>query len=362
MKKKIETEQGDKTKSLQCAIDYITKTFGKGSILNGLDKVDPSECLPTNIFSLDRALGGGFGKGRISEIFGPAASGKTSIALQLIANTQKNNGLCAFIDAEHELNQSLAQNMGVDMNKLLISQPTSAEETLQIARTLCTSGALDLIVVDSVAAMVPQTELEGLVGDQKMASVARLMSQFLRQVKGIASKTGTHLLMINQIRMKIGVMFGSPEVTSGGEALKFYAAQRIRISSKKMKNEGGEIPGQTAHIVVVKNKLCAPFKEADIVLEYGKGFNEVRDLITVASQVGIIKKSGAWLNYKDVRLGCGLSNTVKAISDNSELLKEIKETLLSGDYDAVTPEPKEEEEKEFKDIIETDGETETKDL
>lgn len=310
--------------ALGLAIASIHKQFGKGSIQTMNDDVIPGiEFISTGSVSLDRALGGGIAKGRVAEIYGPESVGKTTLTLSIIAECQKAGGTAAFIDAEHALDLTYAQKLGVDVSSLLISQPDSGEQALEIADTLSRSGAVDMIVIDSVAALVPRAEIEGDMGDSHMGLQARLMSQAMRKLTAISSNTC--IIFINQIRMKIGVVFGNPETTTGGNALKFYSSQRIELRSpvSGIIKEGDVIIGRDIKAKIVKNKCFPPFRTAIIPLIFGKGFDKHLDLLVLASELGVIEKSGSWYSYQNEKLGQGISNAAITLENSPDLFKEI---------------------------------------
>ena len=313
-----------KQKALSLAMDQITKQFGDGSImkLGEAKKVDV-ELLPSGALSLDLALGGGYPKGRIIEIYGPESSGKTTLTLHAIAEIQKQGGTAAFIDAEHALDPSYAKKLGVDTENLLVSQPDNGEQALEIAETLVRSNAVDLIVVDSVAALTPQAEIDGDMGDSHMGLQARLMSQALRKLTGIINKSKATVIFINQIRMKIGVMFGNPETTTGGNALKFYASVRMDIRRTGQIKVGDDILGNRTKVKVVKNKIAPPFRIAEFDIMYNEGISKTGDILDLAVQHGIVAKSGAFSKYNDETIGQGRDKTKEFLKQNPELLAEI---------------------------------------
>jgi len=319
----------EKKKALETAITQIEKSCGKGSIMR-MDKSSKLdvEVIPSGVFSLDIALGvGGFPKGRVIEIFGPEGGGKTTVSLQAIAEAQKRGGIAAFIDAEHALSPVYAQKLGVDINNLLISQPDYGEQALEIAETLIRSGAVDIIVIDSVAALVPKAEIEGEMGDFQVGLQARLMSKALRKLTAIIGKGKTVMIFINQLREKIGIMFGNPEVTPGGRALKFYSSVRLEVrASEKIKVED-RIIGTKVKVKVVKNKVAPPFREALFTLIHGEGISKAADLLDTSISTGIVDKSGAWFTYKEEKIGQGWENSVKALQENRELSKKIENEL-----------------------------------
>lgn len=313
-----------KAKALGLAMDQISKQFGEGSImkLGEAHKVD-IELIPSGALSLDLALGGGYPKGRILEVYGPESSGKTTLTLHAIAEVQKNGGTAAFIDAEHALDPSYARKLGVDTDNLLVSQPDNGEQALEIAETLVRSNAVDLVVVDSVAALVPQAEIEGDMGDSHMGLQARLMSQALRKLTGIINRSKTTVIFINQIRMKIGVMFGNPETTTGGNALKFYASVRLDIRRTGQIKVGDDILGNRTKVKVVKNKIAPPFRIAEFDIMYNEGISKTGDILDLAVQHGIVGKSGAWFDYNDEKIGQGRDKTKEFLKQNPKVLAEI---------------------------------------
>lgn len=317
-----------KLKALGLAMDQITKQFGDGSImkLGEAHKVDV-ELIPSGALSLDIALGGGYPKGRIIEIYGPESSGKTTLSLHAIAEVQRRGGTAAFIDAEHALDPSYAKRLGVDTDNLLVSQPDNGEQALEIAETLVRSNAVDLIVVDSVAALVPQAEIDGDMGDSHMGLQARLMSQALRKLTGIINKSKATVIFINQIRMKIGVMFGNPETTTGGNALKFYASVRIDIRRTGQIKEGENIMGNRTKVKIVKNKIAPPFRIAEFDIMYNEGISNTGDVLDLAVQHGVVGKSGAWFDYKDGKIGQGREATKRYLKENPEILSEIEQKV-----------------------------------
>ena len=324
----------NKSKALNAALSQIEKQFGKNSVMRlGDNTVQAIEAVSTGSLGLDIALGiGGLPKGRIVEIYGPESSGKTTLTLQVIAECQKAGGTAAFIDAEHALDPQYAQKLGVDIDNLLVSQPDHGEQALEIADMLVRSGAVDLIVVDSVAALTPKAEIEGEMGDSHMGLQARLMSQALRKITGNAKRSNCMVIFINQIRMKIGVMFGSPETTTGGNALKFYASVRLDIRRIGQVKEGDEIIGNETRVKVVKNKMAPPFREALFQIVYGKGTNRLGELVDLASSQDIVQKSGAWYAYKGSKIGQGKSNVVRYFEENptiaAEIDKQVRDLLL----------------------------------
>lgn len=317
-----------KKQALDLAIQQITKQFGTGSIMKlGESRKIDVELLPSGSISLDLALGGGYPKGRIIEIYGPESSGKTTLALHAIAEIQKEGGQAAFIDAEHALDPAYAKKIGVDTDNLFISQPDNGEQALEICETLVRSGAVDLIVVDSVAALVPQAEIDGDMGDAQMGLQARLMSQAMRKLTAIISKSKATVIFINQIRMKIGVMFGNPETTTGGNALKFYASVRMDIRRIGQIKDGDEIAGNRTKVKVVKNKIAAPFRVAEFDIMYNEGISKVGDVLDLAVQKGILEKSGAFLKYKGATLAQGREAAKNVLKEKPELLAEIEQQV-----------------------------------
>ncbi len=314
-----------KMKALGLAMDQITKQFGDGSImkLGEAKKVDV-ELLPSGALSLDLALGGGYPKGRIIEIYGPESSGKTTLTLHAIAEIQKQGGTAAFIDAEHALDPAYAKKLGVDTDDLLVSQPDNGEQALEIAETLVRSNAVDLIVVDSVAALVPQAEIDGDMGDSHMGLQARLMSQALRKLTGIINKSKATVIFINQIRMKIGVMFGNPETTTGGNALKFYASVRMDIRRIGQLKVGEDIIGNRTKVKIVKNKIAPPFRVAEFDIMYNEGISKTGDVLDLAAERNVVGKAGAWYDYKDAKIGQGREAVKKYLKENPEVLSEIE--------------------------------------
>jgi recombination protein RecA len=316
----------DKLKAAETALTQIERQFGKGSIMRlGAKEFTAVSAISTGSIGVDAALGvGGVPRGRIIEIFGPESSGKTTLSLHVIAEAQRTGGLAAFVDAEHALDAEYAKKLGVDIDNLLVSQPDSGEQALEIAEMLVRSGAIDVVVIDSVAALVPRAELEGEMGDMQMGLQARLMSQALRKLTGIVSKSRTCLVFINQIREKIGVMFGSPETTSGGRALKFYSSVRLDIRRTNQIKEGEEVVGSRVKVKVVKNKVAAPFRQAEFDVGYGEGISKTGELIDFGIEHKIIEKSGSWFSYGDMRLGQGRENAKLFIKENPDLASEIE--------------------------------------
>ena len=320
----------DRLKALDLAVGQIEKQFGKGSIMRLGQKggIAPIEVIPTGAISIDYALGiGGMPRGRVVEIYGPESSGKTTLALQVIAQAHKVGGLAAFVDAEHALDSAYARKLGVDLDSLLVSQPDNGEQALEIVEVLVRSGSVDVVVVDSVAALVPRAEIEGEMGDSQMGLQARLMSQALRKLTGVVSKSKTCLIFINQLREKIGVMFGNPETTTGGRALKFYASVRVDIRRIAAIKDGDMVTGGRTRVKVVKNKLAPPFREAEFDVMYGEGISREGDLLDLAVEHKIVEKSGAWFAYGGERLGQGRENSKGFLRDNPDVLRVIEERV-----------------------------------
>jgi len=344
----------DRDKALDTALAQIDKQFGKGSIMRlGSDERAPVEVIPTGSIALDVALGiGGLPKGRIVEIYGPESSGKTTVALHAIANCQKAGGVAVFIDAEHALDPEYAKALGVDIDALLVSQPDTGEQALEIADTLIRSGSIDIIVIDSVAALVPRAEIEGEMGDSHMGLQARLMSQALRKLTGVLSNTKTTAIFINQLREKIGVFFGSPETTAGGKALKFYASVRLDVRRIETLKDGQEAVGNRTRVKVVKNKMASPFKQAEFDIIYGLGISREGSLLDFGVEQEIVKKSGAWYTYEGEQLGQGKENSRNYLLDNPALADEIEQKIKSklgiGVPRAVADLPEEEQAAELK--------------
>ena len=331
--------EDNKTKALETALGLIEREFGTGSIMRlGDNKTIDIEEISTGSLGLDIALGiGGLPKGRIIEIYGPESSGKTTLALQVVASAQKKEGICAFIDAEHALDPVYAKNLGVDVDKLLVSQPDAGEQALEIADTLVKSGAVDVLVIDSVAALVPKAELEGDMGDTHVGLQARLMSQALRKLTSSIAKTNAMVIFINQIRMKIGIMFGSPETTTGGNALKFYSSVRLDIRRIGQIKDKDQIVGNQTRVKVVKNKVAPPFKVVEFDIIYGEGISKEGEIIDVGVLSGIVEKSGSWYSYNGERIGQGRENAKKFLLDNAEISNEI-EDLIRGKNKTVEDE------------------------
>ncbi|HEY3128343.1 MAG TPA: recombinase RecA [Acidobacteriota bacterium] len=322
-------DKSAKTRAIETALTQIERQFGKGSIMKlGDQPVQAVPVISSGSLSVDAALGiGGFPRGRVVEIFGPESSGKTTIALQVIAEAQKKGGAAAFIDAEHAMDAGYAQKLGVNIGELLVSQPDSGEQALEIAEVLVRSGALDVLVVDSVAALVPKAELEGEMGDSHMGLQARLMSQAMRKLTGIVSKSNTCLIFINQIREKIGVMFGNPETTTGGRALKFYASIRVEIRRVASLKEGDQVVGNRTKVKIVKNKLAPPFREAEFDILYGEGISKEGDLLDVGVEKKVIEKSGSWFAFNGERLGQGRENARQFLKENPDISKTVASRL-----------------------------------
>nr|WP_315104480.1 recombinase RecA [uncultured Catonella sp.] len=358
-KEKVINTNGDKKKALEAAIAQIEKDFGKGSIMKlgaGLEKMNV-EVVPTGCLSIDLALGlGGIPKGRIIEVYGPESSGKTTVALHMVAEVQKSGGIAGFIDAEHALDPVYAKAIGVNIDELYISQPDSGEQALEITETMVRSGAVDIVIVDSVAALVPKAEIDGDMGDSHVGLQARLMSQALRKLTSVISKTNCTVVFINQLREKIGVMFGSPETTTGGRALKFYASIRMDVRKADVIKQGGEVVGNRTKIKVVKNKIAPPFKEAQFDIMFGKGISRTGDVLDIAVEDNIVIKSGAWFSYNGEKIGQGRENVKIYLENNPDVFKEIETKVreLHSNKTAVvsTEDPvleKDEEQEEFVD-------------
>jgi recombination protein RecA len=324
--KSLKEQNKEKLKALQVTIDKIEKTYGKGAIMKmGDTPIEEIEVISTGSVGLDAALGvGGFPKGRIIEIYGPESSGKTTIAIHAIAEAQKAGGIAAFIDAEHAFDRLYAQKLGVDTENLLISQPDNGEQALEIAENLIRSGAIDIIVIDSVAALTPKSEIEGEMGDSKMGLQARLMSQALRKLTGTINKTNCCCIFINQLREKIGVMFGNPETTTGGNALKFYASVRLDIRRTGQLKDGDSVFGNRVKVKVIKNKVAPPFRIAEFDILYGEGISKIGEIIDIGVDLNIIKKSGSWFSYAETKLGQGRDSVKQILADNPELADEIE--------------------------------------
>ncbi|MCR5233825.1 MAG: recombinase RecA [Lachnospiraceae bacterium] len=332
-------EREEKLKALEVALSKIEKEYGKGSVMKLGDTANHMnvETIPTGSLSLDIALGlGGIPKGRIIEIYGPESSGKTTVTLHMIAEVQKRGGIAGFIDAEHALDPVYARNIGVDIDNLYISQPDNGEQALEITETMVRSGAVDIIVVDSVAALVPKAEIDGDMGDSHVGLQARLMSQALRKLTAVISKSNCTVIFINQLREKVGVMFGNPETTTGGRALKFYSSVRLDVRRIESLKQGGEVIGNRTRVKVVKNKIAPPFKEAEFDIMFGKGISMVGDIVDLAANTDIINKSGAWYSYNGQKIGQGRENTKLYLEQNPEMLAEVEAKVrehfgLNGD-------------------------------
>ena len=322
-------ENAEKRKALEVAMSQIEKQFGKGSVMKlGEYKAMEVEAIPTGALSLDIALGiGGVPRGRIIEVFGPESSGKTTLALHIIAEAQKMGGEAAFIDAEHALDPVYARKLGVDIDNLIVSQPDTGEQALEITEALVRSGALDVVVVDSVAALVPKAEIDGEMGDSHMGLQARLMSQALRKLAGAINKSKTVLIFINQLREKIGVMFGNPETTTGGRALKFYASVRMDIRKTEMMKQDGQVIGNRVRVKVIKNKVAPPFREAEFDVLYGKGISKVGNILDMAVNLDIVEKSGAWVSYNGQRISQGRENAKRYLEEHPDIMDEIEKKV-----------------------------------
>ena len=322
----------EKLKALRATMDKIEKSYGKGSIMKmGDDHVEEVSVIPSGSIGLDAALGvGGFPRGRVIEIYGPESSGKTTLAIHAIAEAQKTGGIAAFIDAEHAFDRFYAEKLGVDVENLYISQPDSGEQALEIAEQLIRSSAIDIIVIDSVAALTPKAELEGEMGDSKMGLQARLMSQALRKLTAAINKTNTTCIFINQLRDKIGVMFGNPETTTGGNALKFYASVRLDIRRIGQLKDGDEIKGNQVRVKVVKNKVAPPFRKAEFDIMFGEGISRSGEIIDLGAELGVIKKSGSWYSYNETKLGQGRDASKQVIQDNPELAEELEGLIFAA--------------------------------
>ena len=319
-------QNAEKLKALQLTIDKLEKTYGKGSIMKLGDRaVVDIESIPSGSVALDMALGvGGYPRGRVVEIYGPESSGKTTLTIHAIAEVQKQGGIAAFIDAEHAFDQFYAESLGVDTENLFISQPDNGEQALEIADNLVRSGAIDMVVIDSVAALTPKSEIEGDMGDSRMGLQARLMSQALRKLTGTISRTGCTCIFINQLREKIGVMFGNPETTTGGNALKFYSSVRIDIRRSSQIKNGEEIIGNRTKVKIVKNKVAPPFRKVEFDIMYGKGISRSGEVVDMGVELGVVKKSGSWFSYGDTKLGQGRDAVKQLIEDNPELMEEME--------------------------------------
>ena len=337
--KKDDVKKDDRLKALDAALSQIEKQYGKGSVMKLGDTSHMQvETVPTGSLSLDIALGaGGVPKGRIVEIYGPESSGKTTVALHMVAEVQKRGGIAGFIDAEHALDPVYARNIGVDIDNLYISQPDNGEQALEITETMVRSGAVDIVIVDSVAALVPKAEFEGDMGDSHVGLQARLMSQALRKLTSVVSKTNCIVIFINQLREKIGVMFGNPETTTGGRALKFYASVRLDVRRTEALKQGGEVIGNHTKVKVVKNKIAPPFKEAEFDIMFGQGISTIGDILDLAANCGIVNKSGAWYAYNDAKIGQGRENAKQYLKENRQICDEI-ERKVRAYYGLPVPE------------------------
>src|SRR5580765_5481862 len=336
-----ERQEREKLKAVELAFSQIEKQFGKGSIMRLGQKgaIQPIDAIPTGAISIDYALGvGGVPRGRVVEIFGPESSGKTTLALQVIAEAHRGGGMAAFVDAEHALDAQYAQKLGVDLDNLLVSQPDNGEQALEIVEVLIRSKSVDVVVVDSVAAIVPKAEIEGEMGEAQMGLQARLMSQALRKLTGVVSKSKTSLIFINQLREKIGVMFGNPETTTGGRALKFYASVRVDIRRIASIKEGDVVVGSRTKVKVVKNKVASPFRQAEFDITYGEGISREGELIDMGIEAKIVEETGAWISYGDLRIGQGRENAKQFLKENPELANEI-ETKLRKSMGLLPPDP-----------------------
>ncbi len=330
--KEVNSVNAEKLKALQMTIERLDKSFGKGSVMRmGDTAIEPMEVISSGSVAVDIALGvGGYPKGRVIEIYGPESSGKTTMAIHAIAQVQKKGGIAAIIDAEHAFDRAYAESLGVDTNNLLISQPDNGEQALEIADNLISSGAVDLLIVDSVAALTPKAEIEGEMGDSKMGLHARLMSQALRKLTATISRSGCCVIFINQLREKIGVMFGNPETTTGGNALKFYASIRLDIRKIGQLKDGEEVFGNRTRVKVVKNKVAPPFRKAEFDIIFGKGISKTGEIIDLGVELNVIKKSGSWFAYGDTKLGQGRDGVKQLLEDNHELADEIEAKVVEA--------------------------------
>lgn len=342
MAKEQQDVKKEKLKALQLTLDKIEKSYGKGAIMRmGDEAISEIEYIPTGSIGLNVALGiGGLPRGRVVEIYGPESSGKTTLAIHAIAEAQKAGGIAAFIDAEHAFDRFYAANLGVDIENLFISQPDNGEQALEITENLIRSGAIDIIVVDSVAALTPKSEIEGEMGDSKMGLQARLMSQALRKLTGTISKTGATCIFINQLREKIGVMFGNPETTTGGNALKFYASVRLDIRRISAIKDRDMVVGNRVRVKVVKNKVAPPFRQTEFEITFGQGISKVGEIVDLGVEYGIVKKAGSWFSYGDTKLGQGRDAVKALLKDNPELADELEQKIM----DAINPKPETEDE------------------
>ncbi|NPD83878.1 recombinase RecA [Lentimicrobium sp. L6] len=342
MAKEQQDVKKEKLKALQLTLDKIEKSYGKGAIMRmGDEAISEIEYIPTGSIGLNVALGiGGLPRGRVVEIYGPESSGKTTLAIHAIAEAQKAGGIAAFIDAEHAFDRFYAANLGVDIENLFISQPDNGEQALEITENLIRSGAIDIIVVDSVAALTPKSEIEGEMGDSKMGLQARLMSQALRKLTGTISKTGATCIFINQLREKIGVMFGNPETTTGGNALKFYASVRLDIRRISSIKDRDMVVGNRVRVKVVKNKVAPPFRQTEFEITFGQGISKVGEIVDLGVEYGIVKKAGSWFSYGDTKLGQGRDAVKALLKDNPELADELEQKIM----DAINPKPETEDE------------------
>jgi recombination protein RecA len=333
-KKMAKDEKSSKLEALKLTLEKLDKTYGKGTIMRlGDNAIEPMEIIPSGSLSLDLALGvNGYPRGRVIEIYGPESSGKTTLTIHAIAEAQRRGGIAAFIDAEHAFDRFYAEKLGVDIENLLISQPDNGEQALEIADNLIRSGAIDIIVIDSVAALVPKSELEGEMGDSKMGLHARLMSQAMRKLTSSISKTNCTVIFINQLREKIGVMFGNPETTTGGNALKYYCSIRIDIRRMAQIKDGDEIVGNRIKVKVVKNKVAPPFRQAEFDIMYGQGISKTGEIIDMATDLNIVKKSGSWFSYGDTKLGQGRDAVKALLGDNPELAEELEGKVKEAVY------------------------------
>ncbi|WP_024994087.1 recombinase RecA [Phocaeicola paurosaccharolyticus] len=326
------SSNSEKLKALQAAMDKIEKNFGKGSIMKlGSENIQEVEVIPSGSIALNAALGvGGYPKGRIVEIYGPESSGKTTLAIHAIAEAQKNGGIAAFIDAEHAFDRFYAAKLGVNVDELIISQPDNGEQALEITEQLIRSSAIDIIVIDSVAALTPKAEIEGEMGENKVGLQARLMSQALRKLTSAINKTNTTCIFINQLREKIGVMFGNPETTTGGNALKFYASVRLDIRRVSQLKDGDEVIGNQVRVKVVKNKVAPPFRKAEFDIMFGEGISKSGEIIDLGAELGVIKKSGSWYSYNDTKIGQGRDASKQVMKDNPELAEELEALIFEA--------------------------------